>query len=301
MTRFSSKHVRILLVGLGPSLVALPAAAQQDSVLFIQQVEWSPEGGRIAFAGMKVSKARWEQEQWEALSDTQYDIYIMNADGGDERRLTTNPGYDLWLSWSPDSRRIAFSSDRDGNTDLYAMDPDGSNLVRLTSAPGRESAPSWSPDGRRIVYMAKEEEEPWQIWIMDADGSDRKRLVESEADDANPVFSPDGSRIAFFTNRAGRGQDQVFVANSDGTEAHAVAPGVFPGWAPDGAALIYGHEGLNVIDLNGTNPRKLLADAFGFGRWSPDGKRIAYVGGEPPDTGVYVMSADGTATERITE
>jgi len=248
---------------------------------------------------MKVSKARWEKEQWGALSDTQYEIYVMNADGSDLRRLTTNPGYDLWLTWSPDGRRIAFSSDRDGNTDLYAMDPDGSNLARLTTGPGRESAPSWSPGGERIVYMAKEDG-PWQIWIMDADGTDPRQLVASEADDANPVFSPDGARIAFFSNRAGRGQDQVFVVNADGTGDRAVAAGVFPGWAPDGASLIYGHEGLNVVGLDGANPRKLLEDVFGFGRWSPDGKRIAYVGGQPPDLAVFVMNADGTGREQLT-
>jgi len=89
---------------------------------------WSPDGRRIAFA---------------AERDGNTDIYTMNTDGTDERRLTTDPGLDDDPEWSPDGRRIAFTSEMDGNTDIWVMDADGSNKERLTSDPAIDLDPSW--------------------------------------------------------------------------------------------------------------------------------------------------------------
>ena len=61
----------------------------------------------------------------------------MNADGGNVRRLTTHPAMDYWPAWSPDGKRIAFTSNRDGNYEIYVMNADGSDLRNLTRHPAR--------------------------------------------------------------------------------------------------------------------------------------------------------------------
>jgi TolB protein len=116
---------------------------------------WSPDGSQIAFMA-------------QTPEGTQnYEIFVMNADGTDPRRLTQSPGDDGWPTWSPDGRRILFSSVRDDCSvsdapdckttgdigpyhTLYVMNADGSAQVRLTDAFGQIA--DWSPDGQYVVF-----------------------------------------------------------------------------------------------------------------------------------------------------
>ncbi len=78
----------------------------------------------------------------------------MSLQGDFTRRLTNHPGNDRDPAWSPESGRIAFYSDRDGNNDIYVMDADGGNVRNLTRHPANEYHPTWSPDGTRIAFSS---------------------------------------------------------------------------------------------------------------------------------------------------
>ncbi len=91
---------------------------------------WSPDGQKIAFVSYR---------------DGNNEIYVMNPDGSEQKRLTNNPGRDLYPSWSPDGKKIVFMSDRDRNKEIYVMNPDGSEQKNLTNNPALDTLPSWSP------------------------------------------------------------------------------------------------------------------------------------------------------------
>jgi Tol biopolymer transport system component len=116
-------------------------------------------------------------------------IYVMNADGSEQTRLTNNSTNDLDPCFSPDGKKITFSSERDGNHEIYVMNADGSEQERLTNNPVYDGYPFWSPDGKKIVYMSTIDGNE-EIVIMNADGSDQINLPNDPPEDVYPSWSP---------------------------------------------------------------------------------------------------------------
>src|SRR5215218_5102456 len=112
--------------------------------------------------------------------------------------------------------KIAFDSDRDGNSDIYSMNPDGSNQTNLSRSMGDISA-SYSANGRKISSSSARDG-TCEIYTMNANGTGAKPLTSDPAEDINPAWSPDGKKIAFVSARMGG--DQVWVMNADGTHQH---------------------------------------------------------------------------------
>ena len=108
------------------------------------------------------------------------EIYVMNADGTGQTRLTDNTAYDWGPSWSPDGSRIAFYSVRvDGahsDREIYVMNADGTGQTNLTNNDVYDSDPSWSPDGRQIAFVKGGK--AGGIYVMNADGTEQTHLGE---------------------------------------------------------------------------------------------------------------------------
>ena len=203
---WSPDGTRIAFTRVDTAIWVMNADGSEQTVLYrgsADDLAWSPDGTKIAFASQRFAAGEGKE------------IYVINATGGGETRLTQNPAPDFDPAWSPDGRKIAFTSERDGNSEIYVMNADGSGPTRLTQNGVGDDAPAWSPDGKKIAFDS-ERDGNWEIYVMNADGSGPTRLTqELGAADDFPAWSPDGKKIAFDSHRDGN--TEIYVMNADGS------------------------------------------------------------------------------------
>src|SRR6266446_9044235 len=99
-----------------------------------------------------------------------HEIYVMNADGSNQTRITNNSAYDDQPRWSPDGTKIAFMTNRNANFEIYSMNADGNGLTRLTNNPAADGFPAWSPDGSKIAFVSGDLRNPmtFEIYVMNS-------------------------------------------------------------------------------------------------------------------------------------
>ena len=274
--------------------IVCPRACDGDPV-------WSPDGRRLAFVRIRGGRA---------------DIYVVDADGSGLRRLahaiTFRPmgggpssGFGANPAWSPDSRKIAFMSNRDGTDDIFVVNADGSGLRNLTRSQGHDrtriwhgrehkrifwfslDGPMWSPDGRKIVFRSERERPSAseraacrprcrrdEIYVIDADGSGLRRLTDNWRSDAAPAWSPDGRKLLFLRSSwvDAHASGDVYVMNADGSGQRNLTPSVAYPLATHSAPA-----------------------------WSPDGRKIVFVSSRGGNGEIYVMNADGSGLRKLTQ
>ncbi len=266
--------------------------------------------------------------------DENPEIYVMDADGGNQQNLTNNPDKDFQPSWSPDGKRIAFMSNRDGHVhaihgwstyEIYVMDADGGNLQNLTNNPNNDTNPSWSPDGKRIAFASWDGKIidfviDFEIYVMDADGGNLQNLTNNPNDDRSPSWSPDGERIVFVSHRAGHFKSkflitsEIYVMGTDGGNQRRLTENrkndESPSWSPDGKRIAFASDRkgdfenfeIYVMDADGGNQQKLTNNRGDdeSPSWSPDGEQIAFSSKRDGNTDIYVMDADGGNLQNFT-
>ncbi|HEU4497723.1 MAG TPA: hypothetical protein VFR60_00155 [Sphingomicrobium sp.] len=225
---------------------------------------------------------------------------------------------DMFGAWSPDGRRIAFTSDRSGDPEIYVANSDGSGLARLTDTPGRDAHPSWSSDGRTIIFQSPRAGGDVQIYRMNADGTNPRRLAATTGFCGVPVESPDGRRIAFQCSKSleepgsAEAPWRVYLLERGRRNPRAVTRGPgndqVPNWSPDGRKLLFFSDrgGMNQlheleVGTGWTGQRSFGPASHGAATYSPDGKRIAAMRAEPGGKGDYHVIGPGRRLVRISD
>ena len=243
-----------------------------------------------------------------SLRDGNLEVYVMNADGSAQTRLTTDAAADDDSAFSPDGQKIAFSTLRDGNLEVYVMNVDGSAQTRLTTNAAEDSQPAFSPDGQKIAFSSSRDGSN-DVYVMNADGSAPTRLTTNAAADFTPAFSPDGQKIAFSSERDGN--LEVYVMNADGSAQTRLTTNAaadhHPAFSPDGQKVAFScprdaNFEVCVMNVDGSAQTRLTTNAAEDSQpaFSPDGQKIAFTTTRHGNTEIDVMNADGTGVTNVT-
>jgi TolB protein len=161
---------------------------------------FSPDGRQIAFMSGR---------------DGNPEIYVMNADGSNLRRLTNHPAEDGSPTWSPSGSQIAFTSGRTGKPQIYIMNAaDGSGLQRVTVDESEADRPTWSPAPFNEIAFAARTGPGYDIKVLDVGSRRVNQITHGEGSNESPAFAPGGRHLAFSSTRGGR--TQIYTIGRDG-------------------------------------------------------------------------------------
>lgn len=243
--------------------------------------------------------------------DGEKEIYLMDYDGHDQRRISGHRSISLSPSWSPTGDSLAYVSFFGGNgAAVYLADIATGKKSAVVTSGSLNTTPSFSPDGRRLAF-ARGIGSNVEIFSCRRDGSELKRLTTSPGIDTNPAWSPSGGEIAFTSSRSG--SPQIYVMEAEGTNQRRVT---FQGeyndgaaWSRDGTRLAYATRvqpnrfDIAILDLV-TLAAQRLTDGGGSNEtpaFSPDGRRIAFSSNRSGKPNIFVMEATfGAEAEQLT-
>jgi Tol biopolymer transport system component len=185
--------------------------------------------------------------------DGNQDIWLIDVQSGGMRRLTTEPVRERFPAWSPDGRRVAFASERDGGYDLFESPVDGSGPeTTLLVSPGTQWPEDWTPGF--LLYRVSNETTDDDLWVLPLTGNRKPMpVVEGPMADRGGRFSPDGRWLVYTSAESGRGE--VYVQpfpGSGGRIQISKDGGRVPEWRRDGRELFYRGVGdtLMMVTIN---------------------------------------------------
>ncbi len=263
--------------------------------------------------GMAASRIVFSLGRGEGSERTQ-ELYVVDSDGENLRRLTDFGSITLSPAWSPDGGRVAYTSFKSGQARLYEMEvATGRERALEPGIGGQHYTPTYHPSGERIAFSVTGERRTGIFeWNVER-GCCLANLAGGRWDDLSPTYSPRGNRFAFNSNRLGTATPQIYVAPTAGGDADLLSPYAYaaggyytsPDWSPTGDRVAFhgrvrrGRYQILVADLEdrGRRLRQLTWEGNNEDpSWAPDGRHLVFVGERSDGTGLYVV--DG-ATGRL--
>jgi Tol biopolymer transport system component/DNA-binding winged helix-turn-helix (wHTH) protein len=260
---------------------------------------WSPDSKLIVYR--------------KRVSAEVVDIFLYTIATREARNVTNSSSFNSDPTFSPDGKRLAFVSDRDGNAEIYSINIDGTDLRRLTFDPKTEYHPSYSPDGTRILFGSDRENENGDLYVMNTDGSGVVKVAgwDKSNEASSPAsWSPDGTKIVFYSDR--NGKDDIYVASAEAIRprlvlADADADLCVPVYSPDGARIGYSRRlgdktgELWVSDRETAKTRIVRKTELAVSaHWSPDGSWLVYADRAAGNSEIFRIRPDGSELENLT-
>jgi TolB protein len=239
-------------------------------------------------------------------------IYQMDYDGANPKRVTATRSLDITPVWAPDLSAIAYTSWRSGYADIIVQ-----SMVRteIPAKPARGTAevqnylPAWSPDGTKLAFMSSREGNQ-EIYVMNRDGSGLRRLTNHPKIDVTPTWSPTGQQIAFVSDRTG--SPQIWTINVDGTDLRRITNESHcdrPTWSPapwNEIAYTSQQGGGNQIAVYSfkDGATRIITDGIGSNEspaFSPNGRHISFSSDRTGREQIYTIDRDGNNLRQLTK
>ncbi|HWG43520.1 MAG TPA: S41 family peptidase [Gemmataceae bacterium] len=235
MMRISRSPLAILVFAL-----LIGATNAQEPIRLARTPDISPDGKFVAFSYLG-------------------DIWVVETIGGTARAVTSHPAHDLAPVFSPDGRKIAFSSNRHGSYDVYVVPVQGGHPTRLTFDSATDQVCGWTPDGKQILFASTRGTSfpvGYELFTVPVQGGPSRRITAAEGKEG--VFSPTGDRLAYVRGPGtwyrkgyrGSSNDDIWLCNADGGNNRRVTAfngqDNSPMWSADGKTLFY------VSEIHGT-------------------------------------------------
>ena len=240
-----------------------------------------------------------------------FDVYIVRPDGTSVRNITRSPTDEEAPAWSPDGERLAFKEPRPGGMALVSTDSRGGDKRIILNVAGRHyvNAISWSPDGKRLAFDGRAWGGSSDVFVVNVNGTGLVNLTAGfPGSNDTPTWSPDGTAILFVHSSPDGGvyRQLAVVSPSGGAPTLLTDAGYWhdsPDYSPDGSLILFtSNQGPDPSYLY-TMPaaggeRRLLIEHAAMGRWSPNGRRIVFVG---ESGGFFLASADGRVIKLLSD
>jgi TolB protein len=239
--------------------------------------------------------------------DGNWEIYLMDWDGANQRRITFHKALSILPSWSPDNDRLVYTSFLAGTSDMYIVNRRGGGRFRIRSGLGLNVSATFSPVGNDIAFVGSVSGNP-DIYVIKDDGSNLRRLTTSASIESTPEWSPNGRHLSFTSGRGG--SPQIYTMDAEGTNVQRIS---FDGdwnddatWSPDGEQIAYtskvgGRFQIRIYNTVTRESRIVAGEASNEQpTWSPDGQWLAFQSNRSGKWQVYRMRADGNDLLQLT-
>jgi TolB protein len=241
--------------------------------------------------------------------EAQRDLYVVDYDGSYPLRLTANRTLNLFPSWSPDAKFIAFMSYEKGLPGIYLQRTATGEVERLIAPEGLNLGPRWHPTGEELLLAMSRSGDP-EIYRIDLTGRVLRRLTVSPAIEVSPDWSPGGRDVVFTSDRTGT--PQLYIMDADGASRRRLT---FEGdyndsaaWSPAGDQIVYACRmgsvtHLVLINSDGSNRRLLTGRADGSCEdpsWAPDGRHVVFASDRTGVFKLFVMDVVDGTTRQLT-
>ena len=237
------------------------------------------------------------------------EVWVMQADGGDKRRVTNNGSINLFPAWSPDGKTLVYTSFKAGRSELFLLYRGNRPGARLIDTRDEKYRGVWqNQDGKIAVVVSRQGNT--DISSVTTNGKAPQRLTDARSIETSPSFSPDGRQIAFVSDRSG--SPQVWIKDFDtGEERRITYNGPYnssPAWSPTGEWIAYAAQAGNNFDLYLINPEGTFTTPLVTQprsdedpAWAPDARKLAFSSNRRGRKEVYRVDVDGSNVTVLTD